>query len=47
MWWEQDYPLGEFEKSKFALFHPEFFDSKIKKLLDTVKKIWFWSEYQV
>ena len=28
MWWEQDYPLGEFEKCKFALFQPEFFDSK-------------------
>ena len=40
-------PIGVLEKSKFALFQTEFFDSKVKYLSDTVKKIRFWIEYQV
>ena len=41
MWWEQDYSRGEFEKSKFAVFHPESFDSKLNNYWIQSRKFGF------
>ena len=41
MWWEQDYSLGEFEKSNFAVFHPESFDSKLNNYWIQSRKFGF------